>query len=73
MFRSAILRAARTFSVTRAAAPRVAIPRAAVFPTKPLLAIPSIRSYSAPATLTSDQVESRIIDLLKGFDKVCAG
>lgn len=30
----------------------------------------AIRSYSAPAKLSKDEVEGRIIELLKGFDKV---
>ncbi|KAF8461101.1 acyl carrier protein-like protein, partial [Kalaharituber pfeilii] len=69
---SAVLRAARTFTVPRVAAvaPRVAVPRAVGFPTKPAFSIGSIRYYSAPASLTKEQVEGRILDLLKGFDKV---
>ncbi|KAF8424041.1 acyl carrier protein [Tirmania nivea] len=72
MFRSAVLRAARTISVPKAAAaavPRLAVPRAVVFPAKQALSIGS-RFYSAPASLTQEQVEGRILDLLKGFDKV---
>jgi hypothetical protein len=37
----------------------------------PSLAIPSIRFYSAPAGLSKDEVQGRIMDLLKNFDKVC--
>ncbi|KAF8459486.1 NADH dehydrogenase 1 alpha/beta subcomplex 1 [Terfezia claveryi] len=72
MFRSAVLRAARTISIPKvltAAVPPFAVPRAAVFPTKQVLSV-GLRFYSAPASLTQEQVEGRIIDLLKGFDKV---
>lgn len=37
----------------------------------PSLAISSIRFYSAPAGLSKDEVQGRIMDLLKNFDKVC--
>ncbi|KAI5793772.1 acyl carrier protein [Peziza echinospora] len=73
MFRSAVLRAVRTTrttSVAKVALPKIAIPRVAGFPTKPLLSIGTPRFYSAPASLTQAEVEGRIIDLLKGFDKV---
>ncbi|KAG8628641.1 hypothetical protein KVT40_002506 [Elsinoe batatas] len=73
MFRTAVLRCARqaslgasrpvyqslyrqTPSISRNA-PRVA-------------ALPSIRLYSAHAGLSKDEVEGRILDLLKNFDKV---
>jgi len=67
MFRSAVLRAVRSISMPKVAT--TAIPRAVVFPTKQVLSGGS-RSYSAPALLTQEQVQARIIDLLKGFDKV---
>ena len=74
MFRSAVLRAARTISVPKVATvavPRFVVPRTVVFPTKQVLSVGS-RFYSAPALLTQEQVEGRIIDLLKAFDKVRA-
>ena len=36
----------------------------------PVTAIPSIRCYSAPSGLAKDEVQGRIMDLLKNFDKV---
>ena len=30
-----------------------------------------VRSYSAPAGLSKNEVEGRIMDLLRNFDKVC--
>lgn len=36
----------------------------------PSFAIQSIRCYSAPAGLSKDEVQGRIMDLLKNFDKV---
>ncbi|KAF8247713.1 hypothetical protein K440DRAFT_643566 [Wilcoxina mikolae CBS 423.85] len=73
MFRTAVLRASRT---VRPASfrPLAARPAAAVFiaPTKPAVTYPiGVRYYSAPASLSKDEVEGRIKDLLKGFDKVC--
>lgn len=38
--------------------------------TTPSLLIPSIRFYSAPAGLSREEVQGRIMDLLKNFDKV---
>ncbi|KAI1608977.1 NADH dehydrogenase 1 alpha/beta subcomplex 1 [Exophiala viscosa] len=38
--------------------------------TAPSFAITSIRCYSAPAGLSKDEVQGRIMDLLKNFDKV---
>ncbi len=38
----------------------------------PSLAVSSIRCYSAPAGLSKDEVQGRIMDLLKNFDKVCS-
>lgn len=72
MFRSSVLRAVRTVSVPKVAtvAPRVVVPRSVAFPTMPLLSLASTRFYSAPALLTQGQVEGRILELLKGFDKV---
>ena len=36
----------------------------------PSFVVPSIRYYSAPAGLSKDEVQGRIMDLLKNFDKV---
>ncbi|KAK5024010.1 mitochondrial acyl carrier protein [Exophiala sideris] len=36
----------------------------------PSFAVTSIRCYSAPAGLSKDEVQGRIMDLLKNFDKV---
>lgn len=36
----------------------------------PSFVLPSIRCYSAPAGLSKDEVQGRIMDLLKNFDKV---
>ncbi|EXJ67232.1 NADH dehydrogenase (ubiquinone) 1 alpha/beta subcomplex 1 [Cladophialophora psammophila CBS 110553] len=36
----------------------------------PSFVIPSIRYYSAPAGLSKEEVQGRIMDLLKNFDKV---
>jgi NADH dehydrogenase (ubiquinone) 1 alpha/beta subcomplex 1 len=73
MFRTAVLRVSRT---VRPASfrPLAARPAAAGFiaPTKPAASYPlGIRYYSAPASLSKEEVEGRIKDLLKGFDKVC--
>lgn len=37
----------------------------------PSFAVQSIRCYSAPAGLSKDEVQGRIMDLLANFDKVC--
>ena len=37
----------------------------------PSIVFPSIRCYSAPAGLSKEEVQGRIMDLLKNFDKVC--
>ena len=36
----------------------------------PSFALPSIRCYSAPSGLSREEVQGRIMDLLKNFDKV---
>ncbi|KAK5220698.1 mitochondrial acyl carrier protein [Exophiala xenobiotica] len=36
----------------------------------PSFVLPSIRCYSAPAGLSKDEVQGRIMDLLKNFDKI---
>lgn len=75
MFRTAVLRSARCLAQ---AAPRTQVPVArslvqSSFQSRvvaPAYAVPSIRSYSAPAGLSQDEVQGRILDLLKNFDKV---
>ncbi|TGJ84821.1 hypothetical protein E0Z10_g3943 [Xylaria hypoxylon] len=75
MFRSAILRSAVAASrVARPVAARSArsafiIPRAAA-PTSRIAAIPAVRMYSAASGLKKEEVESRIMGILTGFDKV---
>ncbi|KAJ5444046.1 Acyl carrier protein [Penicillium daleae] len=73
MFRSAIVRS------LRASAPRAAVKTPAPFQIRsspiaaqftPSLVSQSIRFYSAPAGLSKDEIEGRIVNLLKNFDKV---
>ncbi|KAJ5084468.1 Acyl carrier protein (ACP) [Penicillium alfredii] len=76
MFRSAIVRSLRA-SVPRAAV-RTPAPfhirsspiaaRASQFP--PCFVSQAVRLYSAPAGLSKNEVEGRIVNLLKNFDKV---
>ena len=73
MMRTAVLRCARQASI-RASRP---VSQSILRPTLALpskvgrvAAIPSIRFYSAHAGLAKDEVEGRILDLLKNFDKV---
>ena len=73
MFRIAAVRALRA-----AAAPQIArnirlqthnsIVRSSRF--APSFVLPSIRCYSAPSGLAKEEVQGRIMDLLKNFDKV---
>ncbi|RAH44333.1 acyl carrier protein [Aspergillus brunneoviolaceus CBS 621.78] len=74
MFRSAVVRSLRT-SVPRAvktSAPfqirSSAVARPAQF--APRFAYQGVRLYSAPAGLKKEEVEGRIVNLLKNFDKV---
>ncbi|PVH96386.1 acyl carrier protein [Periconia macrospinosa] len=76
MFRTALLRSAR--QAVRAA-PRFQstmarpIARSSVFQTKhiiPAARFQAARCYSASAGLSKDEVEGRIMELLKNFDKV---
>lgn len=76
MFRSAIVRSLRA-SVPRAAVKTPApfqirsspiAARAAQF--TPCFVSQSVRLYSAPAGLSKNEVEGRIVNLLKNFDKV---
>jgi hypothetical protein len=74
MFRTALLRSARSAAaqtVRRSGA--IARPIAAVATPKfaPVAAFQAVRCYSAAAGLSKSEVEGRIVDLLKNFDKVC--
>ncbi|EEQ33803.1 conserved hypothetical protein [Microsporum canis CBS 113480] len=77
MFRSAVIRSLRLSvpRVARAASPVSrqvpavsSIARQAQF--APSFSYQAIRSYSAPAGLNQTEVQGRIVDLLKNFDKV---
>ncbi|KAH7119143.1 acyl carrier protein-like protein [Dendryphion nanum] len=76
MFRTALLRSAR--QAVRAA-PRIQAPIARPVAQSPLLqskqitpsfSFQGVRCYSASAGLSQDEVQGRIMDLLKNFDKV---
>jgi hypothetical protein len=74
MFRSAVVRSLRA-SVPRAIKPQASfqirsspIARPAQF--APRFALQAVRLYSAPAGLSKDEIEGRIVNLLKNFDKV---
>lgn len=77
MFRTALVRSARCLAqaAPRAQAPTVSriVPStfAASRTAAPSAMIPSFRCYSAHAGLSQDEVQGRILDLLKNFDKVC--
>ncbi|KAJ5218969.1 uncharacterized protein N7498_001068 [Penicillium cinerascens] len=76
MFRSAIVRS------LRASAPRAAVKTPAPFQIRsspiaarvpqftPCFVSQTVRAYSAPAGLNKEEVEGRIVNLLKNFDKV---
>ncbi|RMZ84377.1 hypothetical protein DV738_g619, partial [Chaetothyriales sp. CBS 135597] len=75
MLRTAAVRALR--AATRApvlrqpSALRTSIPSLAQSPyIAPPFTLSSIRCYSAPTGLSRDEVQGRILDLLKNFDKV---
>ncbi|KAI0466790.1 acyl carrier protein-like protein [Xylaria cf. heliscus] len=75
MFRTTILRSTVAASrlVARPVATRsaFAFPRAAaVAPTSRIVAPAAVRMYSAGSGLKREEVESRIMGLLNGFDKV---
>ncbi|TKX21619.1 acyl carrier protein [Elsinoe australis] len=73
MFRTAVLRCARQASLraSRPATQSIVRPSLSVSRnTVRAAAVPSIRFYSAHAGLSKDEVEGRILDLLKNFDKV---
>ena len=71
MLRTAIVRAARQASIRTA---RPAFVRPAILPISNAvpraIAASSIRCYSASAGLKQEEIEGRILDLLKKFDKV---
>ena len=77
MFRTALIQSLRCASRTavRSHAP---IARSSIPPSYAILSsswpsnrLRGVRSYSAPAGLSKNEVEGRIMDLLKNFDKVC--
>ncbi|KAI1400981.1 acyl carrier protein [Hypoxylon fuscum] len=73
MFRTALLRTAVSASraAARPIARRAVVPaRAIVAPAPRLAAFKTVRMYSAAAGLKKDEVESRILGILQGFDKV---
>jgi hypothetical protein len=78
MMRIALIRSARSL-LQQPLWQRCAIARPASLNTASYISRPSqfapplssaVRFYSAPAGLTQEQVEGRILDLLKNFDKV---
>jgi hypothetical protein len=78
MIRNAFLKSARYAVIQGARRPRaiglgasskIFVPSSRSVPTILLAA----RCYSAPATLSKSEVEGRIVDLLKNFDKVLLG
>jgi hypothetical protein len=72
MFRPTLLRAGRLLAtkVAPVAPLRAAVRVSAPVVSKPF-AVPAIRFYSSdPGALSKIEVESRVLDLLKGFDKV---
>jgi hypothetical protein len=75
MFRSAVVRSLRASvpRTVRASAARQIQIAPAVRPSQfvPAFRAQSLRFYSAPASLSKDEVEGRIVNLLKNFDKVC--
>ncbi|EER26214.1 NADH-ubiquinoneoxido reductase, putative [Coccidioides posadasii C735 delta SOWgp] len=77
MFRSALIRSLRTVSIPRAVRNSSTVrqlPRASAIVRQsqfaPCIPYQAIRSYSAPAGLNQSEVEGRIIDLLRNFDKI---
>lgn len=72
MFRTAVLRASRAIrpASIRPVAMSMASRSALVAPATKTVFPMGVRYYSAPASLSKEEVEGRIKDLLKGFDKV---
>lgn len=77
MFRTAILRSARgaARSAARWQAPiaRPAVPALRVQSRQqlPAACFQAVRCYSAGGALNQEEIQGRILDLLKNFDKVC--
>ena len=78
MFRTTFLRSAR---MAARSAPRWQSPiakpvaRSSLFQSKqitPVACFQAVRCYSAHGGMSNDEVQGRILDLLKNFDKVCA-
>lgn len=70
MFRTAITRALRVAArpqFTQVVRPQIA---ASIRQNVPSFAVVSTRHYSAPSGLSKEEVQGRIMDLLKNFDKV---
>ena len=72
MFRSAVVRSLRAASMPRAVRTPAAFQLPVARPTQfaPRFAYQGVRLYSAPAGLNKEEVEGRIVNLLKNFDKV---
>jgi len=76
MFRTAVLASARAATracVRRPAAIAAPVARSSIISTKQFAlstSFQAIRCYSASAGLSKDEVQGRIMDLLKNFDKV---
>jgi NADH dehydrogenase (ubiquinone) 1 alpha/beta subcomplex 1 len=49
---------------------RYNVARSSAFPSRQQLAFQAVRCYAASAGLSKDEVQGRILDLLKNFDKV---
>lgn len=75
MFRSAVVRSLRAASMPRAVRTPASfqIRSAPVAQFTPRFAYQGVRLYSAPAGLNKEEVEGRIVNLLKNFDKVRFG
>ncbi|KAG9598465.1 hypothetical protein KCU77_g23657, partial [Aureobasidium melanogenum] len=76
MFRFAVARSARCLAqaaprvqapITRRVAPSSFLPSTTAAPST---FVSAVRCYSAHAGLSKDEVQGRILDLLKNFDKV---
>ncbi|KAH8645780.1 acyl carrier protein-like protein [Xylariales sp. PMI_506] len=70
MFRNALFRTAAAAARPAAVAARAPIVSRAAALAAPSTRIAAIRMYSAAAGLKKEEVESRIIGILQGFDKV---
>lgn len=77
MFRATVARAMRVAARPQTTSLNFARPQVATSLLQsrsvPSFVIPSIRFYSAPAGLSREEVQGRIMDLLKNFDKVRQG